>query len=165
MRIMNLMEKSLSANLCADGNELKKKGCKTVFVLHPLCYSVTITLTCLLMCSAVMGNCHLLYFDGLCTVRYLASFDVHGVVIFVYEVGNFHEFVTLFFECLNECVECISSIFCAVVTENNRAVSEVFVICHGINNGIDPIILPVERIHIPLNCIVAKRSGGLNDFV
>lgn len=73
---------------------------------------------------------------------------VHRVTIFHNQLRNWDKCKALFFQSLYHCVECLCSVFCSVVAEDDGTVAEVFVFCDFPDNGGSIVVFPVERVNI-----------------
>lgn len=81
-------------------------------------------------------------------IRNLPPFMVHMVIVPDNQLRERHEGVSGVLEGSNQRFQRLRGIFSAVVAEDDAAVSEMLVLCDGLNDGIDAVILPVQGINI-----------------
>ena len=94
--------------------------------------------------SILVGGC----FNIIRLICDLSSVSVHMKVVFVYQIRHFYKFIALCLKVGNQLVKGIGSVFGTVVHKNNGAVLKRLVICYGLDNVADTVILPVERVNI-----------------
>lgn len=81
---------------------------------------------------------------------------VHMIILPYDQFGNRYKFVAGVFERRDQGVERLRRILGAVMTENDTAAAQMFVLGHGFDDGIHAVIFPVKGIHVPLDRVVAE---------
>lgn len=97
-------------------------------------------------------------------IPYLPPFRIHMVSVPVDELGNGYDLISLAFQIGDQGIQGVCGIFCPVMAEDDGAVAKMLVAAYRTDNGVRSIILPVERIHIPLNGIISAL-GSRADYV
>ena len=95
-------------------------------------------------------------------IFYLSAFMIQMVFIPVDQFGNGNNRIALVFQLRNQRIQRLSREFCPVMAEDDRAVSQMLMLRHGLDDGIHAIVFPVKRIHIPLNCKVPAVFGHIH---
>ena len=94
-------------------------------------------------------SCNCIYFIWISApVRYLSPFDIHRIIFFIDEVRHFYKLVPLVLKRGDERIQRLRGVLGSVVAQDDRAVAEMFVIAHGIDDGVYAVVLPVKGIHI-----------------
>ncbi len=100
---------------------------------------------------AICGRRVVVYL-GICLfggcVRYLSSFHVHRIIIFVDQILYSDQFIALFFECGDHLIQGLGSMFGTVVAEDDGAVAQMLVIAHLVYDRGGIVVLPVQTVHI-----------------
>lgn len=84
------------------------------------------------------------------------------MIIFTYDqIGERYEFITRIKKVCDQGVERFRRVLCTVVTKNDGAVSEMFVIADRLNDGVHAVIFPIEAIHVRNRCKICTFIVGL----
>lgn len=76
----------------------------------------------------------------------LSAFMIQMVFVPVDQFRNGNNRIALVFQLHDQRIQRLSRKFCPVVAKNNRAVSQMLMLRHGLDDGIHSIIFPVKRI-------------------
>ena len=87
-------------------------------------------------------------FGSSASVRNLPSLHIHRIIFFIDQVRHLHKFVPLVLKRGDERIQRLCGVLGSVVAQDDRAVAEMFVIAHGIDDGVYAVVLPVEGIHV-----------------
>lgn len=85
----------------------------------------------------------MLIFYNLLLLQMLSSFVVHIIIVSIDEIRKFYKFISLGFQIGDQGVQCLGGIFCAIVAEDNGAVTQMLVIAYGGDDGFNAVIFPV----------------------
>ena len=89
----------------------------------------------------------------------LPSLMIQMVMIPVNQFRQWHKGIALVLQILNQCIQCLCRKFCSIMAQNNRSASQMFMSGNRLNDGIHPVILPVQRVH---TCNICKVVGKNN---
>ena len=81
------------------------------------------------------------------------------VIFFVDKLWDRDKFIAFVLQCGDESIQRVFGIFGTVMAEDNAAVAQVGIFGDPFDDIISAVILPVERIHIPLYGVVMIGTG------
>lgn len=85
-------------------------------------------------------------YNFLFLVRNLSPLMIHVVFVPVNQLGKRNELITGFFQGCYHGIQCISRVFCPIMTKNNCTVSEMRILCDRFYNRVHTVIFPVQTV-------------------
>ena len=93
--------------------------------------------------SVTFGPCQIPQVVFSASGRNLPSFYIHRIIFLIDQIRHLHEFISLSFQCRDECIQRLGSVLRSIVAKDDRAVAQMLVVTDGIDDGVHAIVLPV----------------------
>ena len=75
-------------------------------------------------------------------------------MVFIDKLGNWDKLISFVLKSSKNSIQSVCNVFGPIMAQDNASVAKFFVFSDPLNNILGAVILPVQRIHIPLYGIV-----------